>query len=560
MNPESISREMGTLRAAPQKALAHQPLSLTLVFQAQRELSAGACLRFHIPLACPRPQWDSPLKAGYCVCECGPGARLTLSYGRTGHPKDRAYVERWGHAVYAEVAEGRLSPGDCVTLRYGGEASGAALPWGEPEATLAPFFSGRFPLDFAVDPDGSRAAPYSGMLRLPEGCFLEVEPLPACREKTFPCARGRAVVGFDSMDNPSAVRWLKTPAPCGAPRGHEIYFGDIHCHSAFSDGLGSPMDCYRFARDWIGLDFCAVTDHAQYVSDAEWEESCRAANRMNRDGSFVTLVGYELSHPQAGDKNLYYPGDEGPLLREKSLDLETVYPMEAYVEEWLAHRAIMMAHLHARHLQAFRHTELCRLIEVYSNWGCCEQAGAQPPFIPALRGDFTGQYALDALQSGWRVGFCANSDDHMARPGWSGWHRVERAYHGGLTAVYATALTRKAVFDALYHRHTYATSGARMRVFCTANGVLPGECLPAGSVRFEIEAAGEQPIAGLELIHNGQVVWRRAGTGGSCLKTAPEIALRDGFCYLRVKQSDGHTAWVSPFYLTHSSRKGRLFK
>ena len=554
MNPESSSKETGTLKVEPQKVTVCQPLSLTLTFQTQKPLAEGACLRFHVPLACPRPQWLSPLKAGYCACECGRNVKARLSHERAGSPKDSAYVTRWGHAVYVELMEGTLLPGDCVILRYGDTASRAALPWGDPEATLAPFFSGRFPLDFAVDPDGRRTAPHSGMLRLADECFLEVEPLPACREKTFSCARGQAVVGFDPLNNPSTVRWSKTPAPCDAAPGYGIYFGDIHCHSAFSDGLGSPADCYRFARDWIGLDFCAVTDHAQYLSGAEWEESCRAANRMNRDGSFVTLVGYEFSHPKAGDKNLYYPGEEGPLLREKSPDLKTVHPIEAYVDQWLEHRAIMMAHLHARHLQAFRHTELCRLIEVYSNWGNCEQAGARPPFIPALRADFTGQYALDALQSGWQVGFAANSDDHMARPGWSGWHRSERAYHSGLTAVYAAALTRQAVFDALYHRHTYATSGARMRVLCTANGVLPGECLPAGSVRFQIEAVGEQPISKLQLIHNGRIAWQCTGTGGLRLTAAPELTLRSGFCYLRVRQQDGHTAWVSPFNLQQPRR------
>lgn len=549
MNPENSSKLLGTLEVEPRRLEAHQPLSMAFTFRTERPLGPGACLRFHIPLACPPPQWDSPLRAGYCACRCDRGAKAALLRRRVGNPKDDAFVERWGHAVYVELTAGELLPGDRVVLRYGAAASAEALPWGDPEPTLAPFFSGSFPVDFAVDPDGLRQAPYSGMLRLAETCRLEVAPLPACREKTYSCARGRAVVGFDCLNNPSTVQWKEADAPAKAALDCQIYFGDIHCHSAFSDGLGEPLDCYRFARDWIGLDFCAVTDHARYVSDAEWAESCRAANLTNQDGAFVTLVGYELSHPATGEKNLYYPGGEGPLLREMLPGHEEVHPIEEYVEQWLECRALMMAHLHARHLHAFYHPKLCRLIEVYSNWGCCEAPGARPPFIPAMRADFSGQYALDALQSGWRVGFAANSDDHMARPGLSGWHRVERAYHSGLTAVYAPALTRQAVFQALYRRHTYATSGARIRVFCTANGVLPGESLPEGKIRFFMDAAGEGPLARLELIHNGRVIWQREADGALRLQAAPELKIESGFCYLRAQQQDGHIAWVSPFYV-----------
>lgn len=549
MNLEKSDGSLGTLTVEPRQIRACQPLSLTMTFRTKRPLPPGACLRFQIPLACPPPQWHSPLQPGYCICRCSRGIQPILSCRRTGNAKDGAYVTRWGHAVYVEWTEGELLPGEQVELLYGGAASTEALPWGDPEPALAPFFSGAFPLDFAVDPDGRRTAPYSGMLRLEETCCLKVEPLEVCREKPFPCARGRAVVGFDRLNNPAAVRWTENASGSAQDKDGGIYFGDIHCHSNFSDGLGSPADCYRFARDWIGLDFCAVTDHARYVSDAEWAESCRTANLMNRDGAFVTLVGYELSHPSAGDKNLYYPGEEGPLLREFLQGQEETHSIEEYVEQWLEHRALMMAHLHAKHLHAFYHPELCRLMEVYSNWGCCEAPGARPGFIPAMRTDFTGQYALDALRAGWRTGFTANSDDHMARPGWSGWHRVERAYHSGLTAVYAPALTRRELFRALYQRHTYATSGARIRVRCTANGALPGDSLPGGILRFQIDVTGEQPVRRLQLVHNGQVIWRKEGNGAIRVKAAPELEVQNGFCYLRVEQQDGHQAWISPFYL-----------
>lgn len=551
MTFEHTAQTAGTLTVFPVSMSIDDPVSIRLTWTcASVPIQQGGCVRFQIPQAFCDPQIRSPLQAGYCRAECSRAdASLSLSLVRDGDPKDGAYVTIWGKNIFVHLLSGTLTEGDQIRLYYGQCASGDTGPFAYVERTPAPFFSGRHFFSAAIDPDGSRSAPFSGMLRCPDRPEVFVTPGPAVRCAHISSLRGQAEITFDHLDNPVETRWIGTTEQAEQP---PVLFGDIHCHSMYSDGLWEPEDCYRFARDVIGLDFCAVTDHVVQMSDEEWERTLETNRRWNRDGQFITLNGYELNYPGIGDKNLYYPGEDSPLLRDRHWGTEELIDPYTHVPRWLAEGAVMMAHLHAGNLTKFYVPELCRLVEIYSNWGCCECEGAQPAFIPSLRQDFRGQWAQDALTAGWRIGFTGNSDDHMARPGWSGWHRVERVYHGGLTAVRTASSTRSGIFEALKDRRTYATSGARILIDAELNGAPMGSTVVAGPescIRLAVNAAA--PILSIELISHGKTI--------SCIH--PQGAAWQGEllcsgltgpCYLRIRRQDGHQAWTSPWYLENN--------
>ncbi|MHA1909250.1 MAG: DUF3604 domain-containing protein, partial [Candidatus Thorarchaeota archaeon] len=85
-----------------------------------------------------------------------------------------------------------------------------------------------------------------------------------------------------------------------------------------------------------------------------------------------------------------------------------------------------------------------------------------------------GSSIVDALNMGYRMTFMANSDTHDGRPGHSISHtrasvghqypytlynaRNGHPYPGGITAVYATELTRDGIFSGLQDANVYATS------------------------------------------------------------------------------------------------------
>ncbi|MEE8526098.1 MAG: hypothetical protein V3T72_19340, partial [Thermoanaerobaculia bacterium] len=86
---------------------------------------------------------------------------------------------------------------------------------------------------------------------------------------------------------------------------YHTYFGFLHAHSHLSDGEGSALEAYEFARDEGGLDFFSLTDHGiqLYVSwpwNDKWRRLRDAAEATHVPGSYVTLWGFEWSNPLLG--------------------------------------------------------------------------------------------------------------------------------------------------------------------------------------------------------------------------------------------------------------------
>ena len=551
MTFELSSTAAGKLSVTPTSIGIDDPISIALTWTVtDTQVHTGGCIRFQVPQSFVSPQLTSPLQPAFCRVECSKaGVVLSMSLTREGNPKDSAYVDIWGKSIYVNIISGELVHGDTVTLYYGLAASEKTEPFAYVEPTPAPFFTGRHFFSAAIDPDGTRQAEFSGMIRSTDCPEIIVNPGPVTETKEIDSLRGTATISFDKKGNPVSTMWQSKTNRHFCKTGHQICFGDIHCHSMFSDGLWSLDECYRFAKDIIGLDFCAVTDHVVKMSDDEWNQTLEINKKWHSDESFITLVGYELNYPGIGDKNIYYPGESGLLLRDREWRTENLIDPHTHVNNWLKQGAIMMAHLHAGNLSKFYVPELCRLVEIYSNWGNCERKGAKPTFIPSLRQNFDGQWAANALELGWKIAFTGNSDDHMARPGWSGWHRIERVYHGGLTAVYTNEPTRKGIFSALKNRNTYATSGSRIIIETTMNGTLPGsELRSMDSLHIHYYLKDSCPIEKIELIHNGQTVQARvidsSESSGEFL-----CGQKSGYYYLRITQRNGHHAWTSPWYV-----------
>ena len=74
-----------------------------------------------------------------------------------------------------------------------------------------------------------------------------------------------------------------------------VYFGNLHSHTSYSDGSGTPDDAYRHARNTAGLDFLAVTEH-----NHRWSEGFAAADR--RDGRAET----QKAGLREGEPRLFY--------------------------------------------------------------------------------------------------------------------------------------------------------------------------------------------------------------------------------------------------------------
>jgi len=145
------------------------------------------------------------------------------------------------------------------------------------------------------------------------------------------------------------------------------------------------------------------------------------------------------------------------------------------------------------------------------------------------------------------------------------------AYKPGLLGVWATELTREAIWYALFARRCYATTGARMVVAFTVNGHPMGSEFSLSDEpearlcrTIEVSISGTAPIEKAEIICNNQVVHTVVGDGKQDIDFAWEderafekVALQPTkwafrpfvFYYARIQQSDGEMAWASPVWL-----------
>lgn len=126
--------------------------------------------------------------------------------------------------------------------------------------------------------------------------------------------RGPGVVHPSPLP-PSAIRSrieAQRPLRAEGRAGKQILFGDLHVHTTFSgdaflrslpmlqgEGAHPPADACDFARFCSGLDFFALTDHAESITPKRWAEERETVRRCNAvagsadDPDLVAFVGWE---------------------------------------------------------------------------------------------------------------------------------------------------------------------------------------------------------------------------------------------------------------------------
>ena len=102
-----------------------------------------------------------------------------------------------------------------------------------------------------------------------------------------------------------------------------IFFGDLHNHCNLTYGHGDMRDAFEAAKQQ--LDFVSVTPHAMWpdipgkddprlgwvidyhvdafkrLRESGWKEYVKMTNEYNKEGEFVTFLGYEIHSMKYGD-------------------------------------------------------------------------------------------------------------------------------------------------------------------------------------------------------------------------------------------------------------------
>lgn len=275
-----------------------------------------------------------------------------------------------------------------------------------------------------------------------------------------------------------------------------MYFGNLHSHTSYSDGTGTPAEAYEYARDVAGLDFLAITEHNHLIGGDKATPEQRArlyagtdetalvptAKRMTENGKFVALFGQEFStmskgnhvnvfdiadvidvpsgefntlidwllkHPDSTGKppvfQLNHPALGGPPNKQIG---KKEYGRDDFGndEGWLNHIG-----------------GVATLIELLN--------GEPPEKLEGLRSpQIMEEFFFRYLQLGFCVAPTGDQDNH--RPNWG-------SATESRTGIIAPSLTTKDLLDAMRARHVYATEDKNLKIVFRVNGQLCGGIFPS---------------------------------------------------------------------------------
>ncbi|MHC4442671.1 MAG: CehA/McbA family metallohydrolase [Planctomycetota bacterium] len=335
-----------------------------------------------------------------------------------------------------------------------------------------------------------------------------------------------------------------------------IYFGDIHSHCRISsDGVGSPDHAYEYARKFYGLDLAALSDHSP--KGADWQREIETANRYNRDGEFVTFIGFEWSHPAKGHRNIYYRGDNGPP-HQRGLS-SNMGPLWDYLDQKNIRALTVPHHTNTQSVplrpngkpywgptdfSAINH-KYQRIVEICQIRGSFEVPGGPVPELRVTAKDF-GSSVQTALEKGHRFGFIGATDTHFGRPG-QGPARC---------AIISNEFSRRGLWDAMYKRSCYATSGKHILVLFSLNDRPMGselKLLKAEVKRYiKWRVVGTGPLKRVDLLRNNKVIKSWPGHDRDDISgdfTFDESRNKTEWWYLRAIQEDTEIAWSSPIWV-----------
>lgn len=336
--------------------------------------------------------------------------------------------------------------------------------------------------------------------------------------------------------------------------GMHLLFGDIHGQSGISDGVGEIDQYYHYAKVRADLDFTALTDHDCYpdwISQSEWEWM-RTTNRlMNTDGELACFLAYEWTPNEYrydyGHKNIYYRGDRGDIFRSGDIGGMTPFKLFESLKQYDAmafphHPAALWGLVSAATDWDFHDPDIQRLVELFSRHANFEDFESESVYTKNI-GKLKGHSVQDALARKYRIGFTAGSDSHQ----------MEHGIEGGIFAVFAPAFTREAIYDAMYDRFTYATTGARILASLKIGTAHMGQEItaPKGEpLLLDVSVLGTGG-GRVEIVKNNQVLSSVESPDGCCDFSYEDKEWdSDDYYYVRVVQEDGHMAWTSPIWVT----------
>ena len=326
---------------------------------------------------------------------------------------------------------------------------------------------------------------------------------------------------------------------------YNLYYGNLHSHTGYSDGVETPTIAFNYARDY--LDFMAVTDHAYYFLqelrngqnkyDAIIEEAHAATTDI-----FLAIPGFEWTATGPGHINFYDVKTYTDRNDDPSLD--SLY-------EWVNLNKPIGQFDHP--ISMFGIFDDCKYypyVDKYMN--LFEVGNGNWYQNQTISEEMLDAFAL-ALNNGWHLGTTIGQDNH--KPNWG-------SANDSRTAIFSKSLTYEDIYDSMRKMLTYGTEDKDLILKFWANDKPTGSIIyDAEKVYFNIELLETQDDK-IETVYiydkNG--IYEEIKVNSNEFNYSFEIEPESGyeFYYLIIKEADGERAVSTPIWI-QSSNKTYLF-
>ncbi|OFW58471.1 MAG: hypothetical protein A2W01_01850 [Candidatus Solincola sediminis] len=298
-----------------------------------------------------------------------------------------------------------------------------------------------------------------------------------------------------------------------------FYFGNLHSHTSYSDGTGTPAQAFTWARDTAGLDFYAISDHAESLNETEWQDMGVQADSFNSSGQFTAFRGFEWSSGTYGHSVVLNTAAFTNSIITSALDA---------FYNWIdQNNAVAQFNHPGREPNMFNTFQYDA--DVADNM-CLVETGNKN--TGNNDGDFYNAY-ITALDKGWKLAPTNNQDNHTL---------VTNSHR---TVIPAPELTRSALLNAILARRVYSSDDPNMKVSFKYGDSWMGSEIESVSGRIQLDVAIEddESIASVELITSGGQVAAslnfEAGAGSHQISWRPLVHTSvDTYYFLKVTERD----------------------
>lgn len=313
-------------------------------------------------------------------------------------------------------------------------------------------------------------------------------------------------------------------------QNYRIYFGDLHSHTSFSDGEGTPSEAFLQAREY-GADFMAVTDHSSRGDKSLFDSTIAIADQHTTK-DFVAITGFEMTKSW-GHINVF----NSKWFEWRNIERDSFYVIllkdSTCIAQW--------NHPTERHdeFNGFRNysPQLDKVINLIEIKNMRRNKTFEPSYIKAL-------------DQGWHVGPTANSDSHYKE-----WIKA----YSTRTAILATELTRAKLFEALKKRRVYSTENSNLHIYYSMNDSImgsilhrPSQCLVKIDIFDPDTSDAFDKITSVQIIANGG----RVVASIPCMDHKVQWTLLFNeksrsftYYYVKVKNLKGEYAFTAPIWV-----------